>query len=238
DLKRQAVPPERLALLAESPGASEKSRELAAIYSKYQKLLSQRQLFDAEEQFLLAGEVLKNRPGEEWGPLAESRLIVVDGFSDFTAAQHAILEVFREKATKLQDLMISLPLEEPCDRDDLFNKPTATYQELKRRHRTLQTRWINRAESPGWAAMNHIERYLFSNPRSARMAANTRGIEIVQASGQRAEIEILARRIKNLLVLGDPSRSIQLVRPGEIAIVFRSLETIAPLVEEIFTEHG
>src|SRR6266496_1237255 len=98
DLKRQAAPPERFARLVESSAASEKSRELAAIYSRYQQLLSERQLFDAEEQFLLASEVLRDRPADQWGPFADLRLIVVDGFSDFTAAQHEILQQLVEKA--------------------------------------------------------------------------------------------------------------------------------------------
>jgi ATP-dependent helicase/DNAse subunit B len=238
DLKRQAVPPERFANVADSAGASEKTRELASIYSQYEQLLSERRLFDAEEQFLLARDVLQSRPVDRWGPFADLRLIVVDGFSDFTPAQHGILQRFVEKAAALEQLIISLPLEMPCDREDLFEKPKATYEELKRRHPNLETQWTEREEGPSWRAMAHIQRNLFSNPRSAQPAPDTLGIEIIEASGQRTEIEILARRIKELLVQGDSSLVNRQVRPGEIAVVFRSLEGIAPLIEEIFAEYG
>jgi len=238
DLKRQVVPPERFARLAELPAASKKTRELAAIYSQYEQLLSARQLFDAEEQFLLANEVLKNRPAEEWGPFANLRLIVMDGFSDFTAAQHEILHRYVKKAAALEQLIISLPLEQQSDREELFEKPKATYEKLNRRHRKLETQWIEQQERTLWPAMEHVERYLFANPRDVRPAQNTHGIEIIEASGQRAELENLARRIKELLVDGDKSRGNWMVRPGEIAVVFRSLEAIAPLVEHVFEEYG
>jgi ATP-dependent helicase/nuclease subunit B len=237
DLKRQAVSAERFAKLAESPAASEKTRELAGIYSRYQELLGGRKLFDAEERFLLAGEVLKSRAPDQWGPFAGLRLIVVDGFSDFTAAQHGILKGLAEKGAKLEQLIISLPLERPCDREDLFEKPMATYEELRRHHRKLETRWMGREENPPWPAMAHIEQNLFSNPRRACPAPDARGVEIIEASGQRAEIEILARRIKELLVRGDGSMADR-VQPGHIGVVFRSLEGIAALVEEVFAEYG
>lgn len=237
DLKRQAVPAEQFAKLAESPAASEKTRELAGIYSRYQEVLGGRKLFDAEEQFLRAGEVLKSRAPDQWGPFAGLRLIVVDGFSDFTAAQHGILRGLAEKGVKLEQLIISLPLEHPCDREDLFEKPMATYEELRRRHRKLETRWMEREENPPWPAMAHIEQNLFSNPRRACPAPDARGVEIVEASGQRAEIEILARRIKELLVRGDESLADR-VRPGQIGVAFRSLDGIAALVEEVFAEYG
>jgi ATP-dependent helicase/nuclease subunit B len=238
DLKRQAVRPERLARLAESSGASEKTRELAALYSRYEQLLRARQLFDAEEQFLLASAFLEGRPADQQGPFANLRLMVVDGFSDFTAAQHAILECFSRRVAGLEQLVISLPLEEPCGRDDLFEKSMGTYQELKRRHRKLETRWMKRKENPPWPAMAHIEQNMFSNPRGARPAPDTRGLETIEASSQRAEIEILARRIKELLVHPDRSLASLPVRPSEIAVVFRSLEGNAPLVEQIFAEYG
>jgi len=238
DLKRQAVPADRFAKLAESPAASEKTRELACIYSRYQELLSKWNLFDTEQQFLLAGETIENRPADQGGPFAGLRLVVVDGFSDFTTAQHGILGGLAEKADELEELIISLPLENPCDREDLFEKPMVTYEELKRRHRKLETQWMEREESPPWPAMAHIERNLFSNPRGTHPAPDACGVEIVEASGQRAEIEILARRIKELLVQGDGSPVNRAVRPSEIAVVFRSLETIAALVEEVFAEYG
>src|SRR5262249_29628837 len=52
------------------------------------------------------------------------------------------------------------------------------------------------------------------------------------------EIELIARRIKRLLVLGDSSSGDKPVRPGEIAVVFRTLEPVAALVEEVLGEYG
>src|SRR5207248_2527350 len=47
------------------------------------------------------------------------------------------------------------------------------------------------------------------------------------------EIEQIGRRIKRLLTEGDHP-----ARPGEIAVVFRSVNDLAPLVREVFGELG
>ena len=97
-----------------------------------------------------------------------------------------------------------------------------------------------------------MERYLFDNPRQLPDPPAVDRIEIVATAGRRAEIEMLARRVKELFVVGDErgararadaagARAIvraATVRTADIAIVFRNLETVAPLVEEVFEEYG
>ena len=91
-------------------------------------------------------------------------------------------------------------------------KPTATncslkshqtLNELQARHPKLQLDWQPRSETVDWPALSHLERQLFGHPRKASAAANAAGVEIIATAGQKAEIELVARRIKELLVLGD-----------------------------------
>src|SRR5262249_34164656 len=42
----------------------------------------------------------------------------------------------------------------------------------------------------------------------------------------------------SLLVLGDEGNQAHPVHPGDIAVVLRSVEPLAPLVEEVFAEYG
>ena len=56
-------------------------------------------------------------------------------------------------------------------------------------------------------------------------------IEILAAASQLGEMQMIGGRIKRLLADGQ-------ARPGEIAVVFRSLEPIAELVHEVFGQLG
>ena len=69
------------------------------------------------------------------------------------------------------------------------------------------------------AAMAHVERSLFANPR-AIPSTRRRGLEIVAAAGVTHEVELLARRIKKLLVAGDSADGVLPVRPADILVVF------------------
>ncbi len=141
-------------------------------------------------------------------------------------------------------MLITLPLEQEAGREELFLKPKQTLDELKRRHRELSVQWQERRPESNCAATATLERRLFCNPRQfAAPAADgqpTGGakVEIIGASGQLAEIELLARRIKRMLVLGDEANGNRPVRPDDVAVVFRNADAQAPLVQEVFDEFG
>ncbi len=62
-------------------------------------------------------------------------------------------------------------------------------------------------------------------------ATSSLNIEILAAARQVGEIEMIARRIKRLLVDGN-------ARPGDIAVVFRSSQDAGELVDEVFGRLG
>ena len=51
--------------------------------------------------------------------------------------------------------------------------------------------------------MAHVERTVFSNPRTMTPAPDTAGLEILAGGRQIGEIELIGRRIKRLLLEGD-----------------------------------
>ena len=126
--------------------------------------------------------------------------------------------------------MITLPLEPEPRRRDLFAKPQRTLAELRRRHPQLVIEELPRPSRPGWPAMAHLEKTLFGNPRRAQPAEETTGVEILAAARQLGEIELIGSRIKRLLSEGDPQAGGRPVRPGEIAVVFRSAQDAGGLV--------
>ena len=210
-------------------------------------------------------------PAPAQSPAPGLRLVVADGFTDFTRTQHEILEIL---AARVEEICISLPLEgtsrvgraerappetgriaiggaslsvqrigtdptvrrEKGSRAELFDKPRRTLAELCRRHAAVTVEELPRPEHPAWPALDHLERTLFGNPRHAQAAADTTGIEVLAAEGPAGEIEMIAARIKRLLVDGEPGHGP--VRPGEIAVVFRHPQDAGGGPAEVFAAYG
>ena len=88
------------------------------------------------------------------------------------------------------------------------------------------------------AALAHLERTLFGNPRHAQPATDTTGLEILAAASAAGEIEMIAARIKRLLVDGDAAAGFPVVRPGEIAVVFRRPQDAGAVLGEVMAAYG
>ncbi len=243
-MKRLEIWPDQLAEACHQRVVKEKDRELLAIYRAYQQRLLDHNLYDAEGCFWSARDLLHRHPiGYEF--------IVADGFSDFTRTEHDILQ---DLAGRAGELWISLSMEaseltpgpsprEPCapgcergegGRPDLFQKPQKTLAELRRRHANLRVEVIARPAKPTWPVMAHLERTVFSNPRTMTPAPDTGGLEILAGGRQIGEIELIGRRIKRLLLEGDGASGGKPVPPGQIAVVFRRPQPLAGLVSEVF----
>ncbi|MGA2258708.1 MAG: PD-(D/E)XK nuclease family protein, partial [Thermoguttaceae bacterium] len=106
------------------------------------------------------------------------------------------------------------------------------------RHANLRVEWQDRLQTyptlPTWPAMTHVERTVFSNPRTMTSAPDTTGFEILAGGRQIGEIELIGRRIKRLLLGGDGTSGGRPVRPGQIVVVFRQPQRLADLVSEVF----
>ncbi len=235
ELKRLEIWPDQFRQACQAKGMTDKDQELLDLYQAYQELLTEQELYDAEGRFWLARTLLAG--GALLPPVQRQNLelIVVDGFSDFTRTQHEILEYLARRAAQL---LITLPLEKEPGREELFAKPRTTLEQLRRRHLGLQVEWLERPAQPSWPALAHIERFVFANPRHYQpLPQKAERIEILAAASQLAEVELLAKRIKHLLVEGEPDDRGP-VRPDDILVLFRSLEPVADLVREVFSRYG
>jgi ATP-dependent helicase/DNAse subunit B len=225
ELKRLEIWPEDFGRACRARGFTAKDRELQELYEAYQLVLRENQMFDAEGRFWSARDRLKQGHRK---PFENLRLVVADGFTDFTRTQHEIFELL---AAWVNEIIISLPLEpEPC-RGDLFAKPLKTLTELKRRHGNLSILEIPRSEKHPWPALNHLEKNLFINPRKVEPAQSAAGIEILTAAKPQGELELVGAKIKRLIAEEN-------ARPGEIAVVFRSPQDDGGLAAEVFDRLG
>lgn len=162
ELKRSEIWPEEFHRACTARGIGEKDRELFEIYEAYQQRLREHGLFDAEGRFWSARDEL--RKAEHSALFA--RLVVVNGFTDFTRTQHEIIELLAARAA---ETIITLPLESEPRRGDLFAKPLKTLAELRRRHGDrLAIEELPRRPRSQWPAMAQLERNLLVNPRAQR----------------------------------------------------------------------
>jgi len=232
ELKRLEIWPEHFQQACTARGITDKDTELWEVYDAYQRCLRERQLYDAEGRFWSARDRLDQGQRR---PFERLRLVVADGFTDFTRTQHEILEIL---ARWVEELWITLPLEAEPRRTELFGKPLKTLEELRRRHVELVLEELPRPERPAWPAMAHLEKTLFANPRHVLPAEDASGVEILAAARQLGQIELIGSRIKRLLTQGDQELGGRPARPEEIAVVFRSAEEAGALLGEVFGDLG
>lgn len=238
ELKRRGVSPETFSKTILPGGNADQQAELAHLYARYEQLLASHGWCDAEGRQWAARDLLAS----DRCPWPESlELVVADGFTDFTPAQHDML---RSLAERSQRLLISLPGDgtdakdsgtAPTGRDDLFAKPRATLAALRRHHVRLEVRLFSPRPSD-WPALDHLSEHMFRNPRHmpplpATARPSLDRLAIVAASGAQDEIVQLAREIKRRLVNGEAV-------PGDVVVVFRSLHDVAPRVREVFAQFG
>ncbi|MSR57540.1 MAG: hypothetical protein EXS05_07695 [Planctomycetaceae bacterium] len=226
ELKRSETWPELFSEACLQRGERPRDRELARIYHEYQTTLLGRGVYDSEGRFWSACQALKSG---HWGPFAGLSLVVVDGFTDFTPTQHDILSLLAEHAGSL---WLSLPLEQPLVRSDLFAKSQTVRASLTSGSGVTVTfvEPLPPDSSSVPAAIRHIAQTLFSNPRTLQRAATAGGIEIVAAAGPKGEVNNLAARVKRLLQAETP--------PDEIVVAVRDLADYHDLIAEAFDAAG
>src|SRR5205814_1507123 len=77
------------------------------------------------------------------------------------------------------------------------------------------------------AYLSHAERYLFAKPQAAK---NSTQIELITAPDRRAEVDAAARKIRQWMLDG--------FRLRDIAVLTRSLDNYAELIDASFREHA
>ena len=182
ELKRDETWPEQFEESCRKRGWLPREAELSLLYSRYQTRLNALSLYDAEGQFL-------GRPGRPWRktdarrPIRALRLVIVDGFTDFTQPQYEILEHLSDNADRV---IVSLPLENPCVRTDLFAKSSVAREEIDHKKRATVT-WLEppplRAKQAE-ATFSSIAGHLFGNPRDTPRLPQADGLEITRRGGR------------------------------------------------------
>ena len=224
ELKRIAIDPLQFReRLARSGAEDARGRELGRVYERYQERLRALELYDDAGLFWWARDVLaqgKRRPFEAL------RLILVDGFDDFTTTQ---LQVLRLLAEPVERLVVTLALEpDATRRPEVFRRLGRTLEKLRAHLGELPQRWLEPGESVGVPA--RMGERLFAEEIADPLPDPGAHVAFIEASGQRAEVREVAGRVKRLLLSG--------VDPERIALIARDLGSYATVLGEVFGELG
>jgi ATP-dependent helicase/DNAse subunit B len=226
ELERSLITPERFdsalrAWAARDPRRRDYARDLAALYEGYGRELQRHGRVDGELFAWRAVDALMSSP-QAWGTAP----VFVYGFDDLTPAElYAIQTLAGPVGTPVT---VSLTWEP--ERAALAARGDAVDALRAQATRVIELPAVAQHYAPvARRALHHLERHLFE-PDPVRRLDPVGAIRLLEAGGERAEVELVAAEVLALLRGGMPAR--------EIAVVYRSLRRTGALVERIFEEFG
>jgi ATP-dependent helicase/DNAse subunit B len=224
ELQTKRVTPPRLSAALDAgldDGGTALGFDLAAAYGSYLRQLERLGRLDEQQRALRALDRLREQPFL-WGTPASPVLFY--GFDDLTPLQLDAIETLGRLVEA--EVTVSLPYEPGRA---AFAGRAGTFQTLApiSREHALPPQDAHYAPASR-APLAHLERSLFE-PQSVRVDPGA-ALELLQGGGQRAELELVAARVAELLAEGVPAE--------EVAVVVRRPARSAALVAEVLGAAG
>ena len=223
DLQVRRVSPARLrqalAQWSDHDGPSART-EIGELFEEYVRLLERIGRLDGEQRAVRALDRLRRSPAR-WG----STPVAFYGFDDLSALQLDAVETLG----RIVGAPVTVSLTYEPGRV-AFAGRASTFEQLRPiadEHRALKPRARYYAPAAR-AALAHLERSLFEAAAERRDAMGA--VRMLEGGGERAELELVARDIGDLLSGG--------MAAEEIAVVMRAPAQSADLLEEVFTAAG
>jgi len=225
ELERSLVTPQRFAAAMrawaeQDPRRSAYARDVAAIYRAYAARLDQLDRVDSELFAWRALDALRAAPAR-WGPDP----VFFYGFDDLHPLERDAIETLARMVGV--DVTVSLTYE--AGRAALVARAEVVEELRPLADRVTELPALGEHYEPAARdALHHLERRLFE-PAQARIDPG-RAIGLLEAGGELAEAELAAAEVLELLRDGVPA--------AEIAVVYRTPERSAALVEHVFARYG
>jgi ATP-dependent helicase/DNAse subunit B len=195
--------------------------EVASIYARYRQRLEEAGLSDRQLSEWRALNALR-RDARAWGDTP----VFIYGFDDFTPLELDALETLARIAGA--DVMVSLP----------YERGRVAFKAVARVFEELSSLADGPPEelppvSDHYApasrdALHHLERSLFAD--SVRRRKHSGALRVLTAGGERAEVELVAAEVLELLRAG--------TQPGDVAVVYRDPGAYASVVDQVFGAYG
>jgi RecB family exonuclease/superfamily I DNA/RNA helicase len=225
ELQRGLVTPQRFAAALRTWGEQDSRRagyaaEVGHLYQAYARQCERRGWVDGERFAWGALDALRERP-ERWGRDA----VFFYGFDDLTRLERDAVETLARIAGA--EVTVSLTYEAGRAALRARAEVVAELMPLADVVRELEGRDDHYVPAAR-AGLHHVERHLFE-PDPERIDPGA-AVGLLEAGGERAEVELVAGEILGLLRAGVPGE--------EIAVVYRSLAPVAALVGRVFAQYG
>ncbi len=243
EIQRAARTPEEFrqivaALIEESPEPTSEAgprlqrdfdRDIALVYAHYFDILEQHQLTEADADQLRALGTLRGRwQGKEltvpW--LADVRLLVLDGFFDFTPVQG---EIIRELIPRIPGVIVNLNSDER--NTEIFSVFRETIDQIAAAGE-FEIRYTGEMESAA-GALSVLRERLFNSSKkpnltfdNGNLEREAQNIRLLSCSDRETEIRAIAKEIKRLIFQED-------YKLADIALVVRERASYAETIARV-----
>ncbi len=225
ELKQGAIEPDQFKQAVANRGLGQKDPELVAIYATYQQRIRAAGMYDAEGKLWRVRNLIQEG---KLGPFTGTTDVIVDGFINFTPAQFDIVSALAARAERFT---ITLTQEESGRRPELFRTALDTLEQVRRGLGPKLKEEALPGSPTGVPGLDRLADTLFGAHFAHDFAGSAEGVvSITEAPGTQAEIETLARTVKDTIVRGGAS-------PEDLAILTAGARDNAR-IEEVFGRAG
>lgn len=223
ELKAARVAPEYFATALKQIGPEARLSELADIYAAYQERLRRQNWTDRPGLGWLAVEALANHP-----PIAafSNSCLFVDGFDNFTQAQIDFLQILAQQAQQVVITLTGVTARPP--RQMAHRRFNKTRKRLEVALRVTAALLPNQTP-PQNLVFAHLEAN-FREPRPEKVPG-VEAVSLIEAPDRVAEVRNALRWLKIRLCQDG-------LRPGEVALLARSITPYRPFFLQIGDEFG
>ncbi len=225
ELERSLVSPQRLTQALQRWAATDAqrgayARDISSLYREYARELERIQRVDRDLFAWRAIDRLRAAP-ETWGDDA----VFFYGFDDLTPLERDAIETLG----RVVGIEVTVSLTYEGGRAAFAARAEAVEELRPLASRVLELPALEEHYAAGSrAALHHLERHLFE-PGAERLDPGG-AVRLLEAGGERAEAELVAAQVLDLLRAGVPGE--------EIVVLERSLSGMAPLLERVFAQYG
>jgi ATP-dependent helicase/DNAse subunit B len=226
ELERAMVAPSRFAQAMRRWGEEDKrraglARDISSLYLAYADELGRLGRVDSELFLWRALDALRAAPGA-WGATP----VFLYGFDDLTALERDAVETLARVAGA--EVTVSLTYEPG---KAALKARAGLVEELRPlAERAIELPAVDDYYEPAARrALHHLERWLFE-PEPGQRIDPGGAVRLLESAGERAEAELVAAEVRSLLEEGVPGE--------QIAVVYRSLTRVGPLVAHVLGRYG
>jgi ATP-dependent helicase/DNAse subunit B len=225
ELQRTLVTPQRFAAAMRTWAAADERRrsyaeDVAAIYLSYARELESLGRVDSELHAWRALDALRVEPGR-WG----DDPVFFYGFDDLHPLERDAVETL----ARVVGVDVSVSLTYEAGRAALAARAEVVQELAPLAGEVVEVPPLDaHYDDASRAALHHLERNLFE-PSPGRVDPGP-AVRLLEAGGERAEAELVAAEVLELLRSGVPGE--------DIAVVYRSPAATAPAIERVFEQYG